>query len=138
MLGENEMTLITKSSTIYLADTNAPLRISGFAGSALDAGAPCYIDSNGKVLMAASGLVDEANHTMFDGVTISAVVVNGPVTLFGLGSRVHIAESGLTIGSRVWSGSVAGTLSDAKIASADTPIAKVCSATDIRIVRSSY
>lgn len=136
------MTHITKSSTIYLADTNAPLRISGFAGEALLAGAPCYIKSDGKVWMSGSAIVDATatgSHPAFDGMTISAVsAANDPVTLFGLGTRIHIADSGLTIGTLYYSGSVAGMLSDTKLATYDTPIAKACSATDIRIVRGSY
>ncbi len=132
------MTIITKGSNIYLADTHAPIRFSGTTGQNLDAGAPCYLNSDGRIYMSASAITDESTHPNFVGFTVQTYSASQPCTLFGLGSRLHIAESGLTVGARVWSGSVAGTIQDAKGATLDEPLAKVVSATDILVVRPSY
>jgi len=132
------MTIITKGANIYLADTHAPIRYSGISGAALDAGAPCYLNSDGRIYMSGSALVDDTGHPNFVGFTVQSVSASAPCTLFGLGSRIHIAESGLTIGARVWSGSVVGTIQDAKGATNDVPYAKVVSATDILVVRGPY
>jgi len=133
------MAILVKGSSIYLADVHAPIRFSGFSGEALSAAAPCYLKSDGLVWMSGSAIVDEANHPMFIGMTVAAVsAANMPVTLFGVGSRIHVVDSGLTIGTRYWSGSTAGALSDTKLGTADTPIAKAVSATDLLIVRDPY
>jgi hypothetical protein len=131
---------ITKITAPYLADTIAPLRISPlYAGEAIPVCSPCFIHTDGKAYKCVSTEVDEANHTKFDGISIAgAAAANDPVTLFGLGARIHVCASGLTIGARYWVSATAGAIYDAKVASADTPIAKAVSATDIRIIRASY
>lgn len=132
------MALISKGTSIYLADTHAPIRLSGTTGAAIDAGAPCYLNSDGRIYMSGSAIVDDTGHTNFVGFTVQSYSASQPCTLFGLGSRIHYADSGLTIGARGWSGSVVGLLWDAKGATNDVPLVKVVSATDILVVREPY
>lgn len=109
-----------------------------FAGEAISAGDCVYLKSDGLIYKSASGIVDDANHPMFTGIVVNAASISAPVTAFGLGSRVKIADSGLTIGARYYSGSTPGYLDTTKAASADTVVAKAVSATDIEIVRANY
>jgi hypothetical protein len=131
---------LTKISAPYLSDTNLPVKMSGlFAGEVLPVACPCYIHTDGKVYKCVSTKVDEANHAVFDGFCISgALAIGDPVTLVGLGARIHVTASGNTIGARYWVSATAGAISDTKVATADAPIAKAVSATDIRIIRASY
>jgi hypothetical protein len=134
------MANLTKITAPYLADTIAPLRMSPlYAGEAIPVASPCYIAADGTVMKCVTTTVDEANHPWFDGICIAgAAAIGDPVTLFGLGARIHVTASGNTIGARYWISATAGSISDAKVASADVPFAKAVSATDIRIIRASY
>lgn len=131
---------MTKTAAPYLSDTIAPLRIAPlFAGEVLPVLCPCYIDTDGTVKKCVSTAVDIANHAKFDGICIKgAAAIGDPVTLYGLGARIKAADSGLTIGTLWWVSATAGALYDTKVASADTPVAKAVSATDIKIIRASY
>lgn len=110
-----------------------------YAGEALSMGNIVYLKNDGFVYKSGSAIVDDANHPMFTGIVVNAVSAgSAPCTVFGLGSRIKIADSGLTIGARYYSGSTSGLLDTTKNGSADTVIAKAVSATDIEIVRSNY
>ena len=138
------MAHVTKVSTASLDAISGAkaVSISGlFAGEALDAVAPCYIDSDGSVKMSvssASAVVLASGSTWevkFVGFTADNVVSGEPVTLFGKGSRFGYG-TGMTPGTTLFSGSVAGTLSDSVVLTNDVnPLATVISATDVLVIR---
>ena len=134
------MALITMSATVYLADPRTPLRLGSFVvgATALPIGAPCYITSTANTILpsitttTSPGLV---TNTAFNGFAIQAGAIGETITLFGLGTRIHIVESGLTIGAYYWCSATAGRISDALVLTGDIPFAYSASATDIIICR---
>jgi hypothetical protein len=133
------MAAITVDSKVKLSGLHSYL-FDGTAGSALTRGTPCYIDSNGKILTSGCALVDETGHDMFVGINIYDVPSGEPCTLALAGTKLHIADATLTIGTRYFSGSVAGALVDSKTQAAAnaTPVAKAISTSDIIVVRTAY
>lgn len=112
-------------------------QISGdlYAGEVLAAVAPCYIKaSDGKVYQCNGTAANEA--AKFDGFTARAVDINQPVTLYGIGARFQYG-SGMTIGADLYLSATAGVLADAPTAGGLVPIARVITATDIRVTRNS-
>jgi len=135
------MALITMgaANVVALADVHAPIRLGPFicGATAIPIGAPCYITSGGLVLPSITtttspGLV---TFTAFNGFVIPATAVGDPATLFGIGTRITIVASGLTIGAYYWCSATAGRISDALVLAGDTPFAYSVSATDIVICR---
>ena len=136
------MAHVTKVSTASIdAVSGAKIpAISGLlAGENLDAVAPCYIGADGSVFMAKSGssigIIATGSQVHYAGFTADSVLSGEPVSLFGKGSRFNYG-SGLTPGKLLFSGSVAGTLSDTQVLSGDiAPLAMVISATDIVVIK---
>lgn len=112
-------------------------QISGdiYAGEALDAVAACYIKAvDGKVYMSNGTAGNEA--AKFDGFTPRACALGQPVTLYGVGARFRYG-SGLTIGADLYVSATAGRLDDAASTGGITAIARVVTATDIRVTRNA-
>lgn len=133
------MAAITLDSKVYVSGLAVNV-FNGTAGSALSKGTPCYIDSNGKILTSGCALVDDAGNDMFVGVAINDAPSGEPVSLACIGTSLHVSNAGLTIGTRYYSGSVAGALVDTttQASSRHEPIGKAISASDILIVRPQY
>jgi hypothetical protein len=127
------LTIVTPTA---LSD-NAPFRLSSLiAGSALYAGNACYVASDGLVYQTYT-INTTGSLVEFDGICLDNTPLGGAVTLFGLGSRLKLA-SGMTIGTRFWSGSAAhlGLLSDTCYTTAEgDPICKAVSATDVVVTK---
>lgn len=108
-------------------------QISGnlIAGENLDAVAPCRIQSDGRVVMT-NGVANTAA-ARFDGFTARATKSGESVTLFGVGTRLRYGAA-LTPGGSMFAGTLAGILSDDATTGGLVAIARVISATDIRII----
>lgn len=134
------MAHLTKATIVppYLVNPRAPLRLGPLvAGAAIDPGSPCYIKPDGLVYMCittATGYV--ATVSAWDGFCIKARAIGDPVTLFGVGSRIHITETtGVLIGTFYWIAATAGQIDTTAAVATDLPFAKGVSATDIIIIR---
>lgn len=131
------MSLITKGDALSIDASSVPsaVRVSAlFAGEALDAVAPCYIDTNGNVRMSIDSQETVTNVSDFVGFTADTVVSGSPVTLFGKGARFSYG-AGLTPNTPVYVGATAGRLDDSQVSSADDPVALIISARDILVLR---
>lgn len=128
-------TQITPSTTDVSVVNKGEVLSPAYAGEALTKGDCVYLKSDGLVWKSGSAIVNVANHPAFAGIVVQSAVVNAPVTVFSRGSRIHIADSGLTIGQTYFSGSTAGYLTDTKAATADEITAVAVSSTDIYICR---
>lgn len=131
------MSLVTRASDISLDAASAmyaPQRPGLEAGEALDAFACCYIkQSDGKVYMSNATSANEA--AGFDGMTVKAYASGDTgVTLFGIGTKMRYA-TGLTPGAILYIGATAGRLDTAATTGDAVGIARVISATLIRITR---
>lgn len=131
------MALVTKASDASMDTASilyAPQRPGLTAGEALDALAPCYIkQSDGLVYMSNGTAANE--EASFDGMTPRAYALgDSNVTLFGLGTKLRYA-TGLTPGAMLYIGATAGRLDTAPTAGDGAGVARVISATLIRIVR---
>ena len=135
------MTTITKLSTAGVdglsaqkCDTISQL----FAGEALKKADACFIASDGLVYMSnytahQYSSITASGVSNFDGFTNKAVAVGEPVTLFGNGAQFGYGSS-LTPGILCYVTTSDGLIADAK-GGIDLPVAKVISATDIRVIR---
>ena len=131
------MSLITKGTVLSLdvASARAAVRVSAlFAGEALDAVAPCYIDTNGNVRMSIDSQETVTNVSDFVGFTAKAVTSGQAVTLFGKGARFSYGAS-LTPNTPVYVAGTAGRLDDSQVSSADDPVALIITAKDILVLR---
>lgn len=129
------MALVTRSSDASMDVSTgqfAPQITGLYAGEALDAAAPCYIKSDGKVWMSNGTAANAA--AAVDGFTPRAVKSGEPCTIFGEGARFHYG-SGLTPGATLYLGATAGRLDAAATTGDSTGIVKVVSATDIVVLR---
>lgn len=133
------MALVTIASDASF-DTGTASRaphISGdmIAGEALLACAPCYIKaSDGKVYMC-NGTAAGTETTRLAGFCPKAVAAGNPVDLFGLGTRMRYAASGLTPGAILFLGATAGRLDTAATTGDTVGVAQAVSDTDIRVTR---
>jgi hypothetical protein len=132
--------LVTRSATAG-GDANtlrfAP-QVSGdlIAGEALDAVAPCYIKiSDGKVYMSNGTAATEP--AKVHGFTARSYGIGQPVTLFGPGARLRLADSGLAIGA-LYVGATAGRLDTAATTGDATGVAFAINATDIVVGRYAF
>lgn len=130
------MALITKSSfngspLDMTTGVNAVKDGPYVAGEALDAAAPCYIKSDGKVWMSNGTGANAAGAV--HGWTAEAVAVGDPVTLFGLGVVFDYA-TGLTPGAILYTGATAGRLDGSATTGDTTGIAVAVSATKIKTI----
>lgn len=131
------MTLVTKASDASLDAASAmyaPQRSGLVAGEALDALAPCYIkQSDGYVYMSNATSANEA--AGFDGVTPRAYASgDSNVTLFGIGTKMRYA-TGMTPGAKLYIGATAGRFDTAATTGDEVGVARVVSATVIRITQ---
>ncbi|MBA3891544.1 MAG: hypothetical protein H0X64_13540 [Gemmatimonadaceae bacterium] len=127
------MALVTRSAEASIdASTGmvAPQITGLLAGAALDVAAPCYIHTDGTVLMA-DGTANNAAARVV-GFTPRAVASGQPVTLLGYGARFRYG-TGLTPGARLFLGATAGRLDDGATTGDAAGIATVISTTDIRV-----
>lgn len=131
------MALVTRSANASLDVSTAqfaPQIPDLVAGEALDAAAPCYIKAaDGKVYMCNAAAADEK--AVLAGFTARAVAAGQPVTLFGLGTRFHYADSGLTPGQKLYLAATAGRLDTAATVGDGVGVAQAVTATDIRVTR---
>jgi hypothetical protein len=116
------------------------------AGEALSAGDAVFIHSDGKVYQADAAdhkddLTLEAGTTdpvlsisKFDGMVNEDYAVGEPVTIFGAGCIFGYGSS-LTPGAFYWVSGTQGALSDARVATNDSAVAKAISTQDILILR---
>jgi hypothetical protein len=135
------MTDITKcaASKIALSDIHAPIRKTVIAGEAIDAGSPAYIESTGLAYMCVSGEcgVLAANVSKYDGFVINDTESGESVTLFGVGTRIHISDAGLQEGDFYFVSGNKGELATTSQLANDTylPVAKAITDSDIIVVR---
>jgi hypothetical protein len=131
------MSDVTKTSVLGI-DTNSAMRCvivsELFAGEALAKLDAVRIDSDGTVMKAVSTQCTISGEADFDGIVDRVYATGQPVTIFGQGVVCRYA-TGMTPGMPLWVSSNAGLLSDAKVASADEPVAKAISATDIKVIK---
>jgi hypothetical protein len=135
------MTVIAKSATPSMSTVGATQVVAGniYAGEELEAVAPCYIKSDGKVYMC-DGVAD-AEAAKFVGFTARHTELGEPVTLYGFGTRFKYG-SGLTPDAVLYLAEndgvynlVAGALDDAVTTGDTQGTALVVSATDIVVCR---
>jgi hypothetical protein len=105
------------------------------AGEVIPVASPVYIHSDGKIYKSVSSACTISNIAKFDGFVIDGCASGEVVTVWGIGTRVKVVASGLVIGTYQWVSATAGAISDTKVASADLPISKAVSATEIRVIR---
>ena len=101
------------------------------AGEALDAGAACYIKSDGKIWMS-NGTSNNAAAKFF-GITPTDYLVGETVTLYGPGTRVGYA-TGLTPGTPLYVAATAGRFDTGATTGGLAPVAVAVNATDIMII----
>jgi hypothetical protein len=109
------------------------------AGVTLVKGDACYIDANGLVQKAVSSAIGATGshlaESKFDGLVNEDCVSGSSVGgLYGAGAIFGYAAS-MTIGQHLYVSSTAGALNNAMPSAVDTPVAKVISATEIKILR---
>ncbi len=134
------MTVVTRGASLSIDTGQAVQVVAGniYAGEDLDAVAPCYIKSDGKIYMC-DGVAD-AEAAKFVGFTAREIKSGEPVTLFGCGSRFKYG-SGLTPGAMLYLAAVdiynndAGRLDTAATTGDTKGTAMVVSATDILVCR---
>lgn len=131
------MALITRDATASMdaIQGQKATNISGlYAGEALDAAAPCHIQSDGMVYM--SNATSDNADAYVDGWTARAVNSGEPVTLFGPGSRFRYAAAGtFTGGATLFLGATDGRLDGSATTGDADGVAFACSDTDIIATR---
>lgn len=120
------MALVTRSANASVETGSAQRapQVLGIALSAIDAGAPCYIDgTTGQIAMcnatAANALAVVA------GVAARAANAGEPVTLYGVGSIWHYSDADLTAGAILYVAATAGRLDTAATTGDAVGIAQV-------------
>jgi hypothetical protein len=136
------MALVTAAPTTTTVETRSaqhanqiPASLGLVAGEALLAAAPCYIKaSDGKVYMSNGTADNEAAE--LDGFTGKSYAAGEPVTLWGRGIIFEYG-TGLTPGAVLYIGTTAGRLDTAATTGDAVGVARVISATHIRVIRDS-
>jgi len=127
------MSAVTRSSTAGIDTATAMIapQLTGlYAGEDLGICAPCYIKaSDGKVNQSNGTAANEA--AKFFGFTPRAVKSGQPVTLYGNGTRMGYAASGLAVGAKLYIGTTAGALDTAATTGDAVGVAVAISATEI-------
>lgn len=134
----SDITLAADAGTEGQSMLKAQAAGSRQVGATILAGQPCYIDANGVIQLAISTaqyVTGSMAQSKFDGVLANDQISGSYATLYGRGVNVRIADSGLTIGGAIWVSNTAGKWADAKVATNDTPVAHVVSATSIVLER---
>ena len=113
------------------------VRYSCVAGQALAAGDACFVHTDGKAYKCDSADHASGNISFFEGITVNAVSAGQPTTLFGIGSKIYMTDTVVTIGSFWYVGANEGVLYDTKVATSDTalPVGKFITAHVMEIVR---
>lgn len=131
------MALLTKladASIDAASAAYAPQRSGLTAGEALDTLAPCVIDPADGLVYMSNGTAANAR-AGFDGFTARAYALGDTnVTLFGIGTKMRYA-SAMTPGNKLYIGATAGRLDSAATTGDAVGVAKVVSATVLRITR---
>lgn len=129
------MALVTRATDASVDASTAMVapQITGLiAGEDIDAAAPCYIHTDGKVYMADATAADaKAN---LAGFAPRAAKSGQPVTLYGAGTRMKYG-SGLTPGAKLYIGATKGRLDTAATTGDAVGVAQVVTPTDIRVTR---
>lgn len=125
------ITRVTAASVDASTAQFAPQITGLIAGEALDAAAPCYIKSDGKVYHS-NGTANNAAAAV-DGFTPRAAAAGQPITLYGPGTRFRYG-SGLTPGASYYLSGTAGKLDDAATTGGTAIIARAINATDIVVM----
>jgi len=99
------------------------------AGEAILAGAACYVKSDGKIWMSNGTAANAASS--FVGFAARAAAAGQPITVYGPGTRMRYAASGLTPGTKLFLGTTAGRLDTAATTGDAVGVAWAVSATDI-------
>lgn len=96
---------------------DAPMTAGYVAGEALDAAAPCFVDSSGLVRMCNRTAHKETDSgaTLYVGFTDRSVAVNQPVTLFGRGTEIHYAAATMTPGGYIFVADTDGRITQDEI-----------------------
>lgn len=117
------------------------------AGESLSAGDSVFVHSDGKVYQAdavdhvdtltiETGTTDFAiTVSKFDGMVNADYAVGEPCTIFGAGNILTKYATGLTAGAFYWVSGTQGALSDARVATGDSAVAKAISTTDVLVLR---
>ncbi len=129
------MALVTRDADASIDASTAAVapQITGLtAGEDLDAAAPCYIHTDGKVYMA-DGTAADAK-AVIAGFTPRAAKTGQAITLFALGARFRYG-SGLTPGAKLYVGATKGRLDAAATTGDAVGVAQVITTTDIRVTR---
>jgi hypothetical protein len=136
------MAILTAPATTTTVETRSaqhaaqiPASLGLVAGEALLTAAPCYIKaSDGKVYMSNGTGANEAAE--LDGFTGKPYASGEPVTLWGRGVIFEYG-TGMTPGAVLFIATTAGRLADAATTGDAVGVARVISATHIRITRDS-
>jgi len=140
---------LTRTNNAWIDATNIGVRISGLqAGEALVAGDAVFIHTDGKlyqsdaadhkdtVTLEAGGTDPVLETSKFDGFVMADYASGeGGVTVYGFGSILTKYSASQTAGSFYWISGTQGSLSDAKIGTNDSAVAKSISTTDILVLR---
>ena len=131
------MALVTITGSISYDAAHEEFKFGGLtAGEALVAGHAVLIKSDAKIYKAGTSVVTGSTQVAFDGFVMRDYASGDAVTIIGQGNIVMLdGNAGLTVGKELWLSATAGVLSDAKIAGADTPVAKAVSSSAIRVLR---
>ncbi|MGB1301547.1 MAG: hypothetical protein ACPG5O_10060 [Pseudoalteromonas tetraodonis] len=127
------MALVTRGTTASIdaiQGQKAPYISALVAGEALDALAPCYVKSDGKVYMS-NGTSNNAA-AKCHGFTPTAYASGAPVSLYGPGTRAEYG-SGLTPGAPLYVGATAGRLDASATTGGLVPVAIAVNAREIVI-----
>jgi len=127
------MALVTRAADASVDASTAAVaaQITGLiAGEDLDAAAPCYIASTGKVHMCDGTAADEK--AVLAGFTPRAAKTGQAITLFAAGARFRYGTS-LTPGAKLYLAATAGRLDSAATTGDPVGVAQVITPTDIRV-----
>lgn len=130
------MTLITITGSISYSVAKEGMKIATVAGETIFAGAACVLKSDDKAYLAGTTIVTGTTQVGFDGFAMRDYAANEPITLIGQNSVVMLdGNAGLTTGKELYLSATAGVVSDARVATVDTPVAKAISSTAVRVLR---
>jgi len=104
------------------------------AGAALTAGMPVRI-SGGFLYPADADVCTPANVSAYAGFAVDDVASGMGASAYGQGTVIRDYSTGLTSGVPLWISNAVGQLADAKVASADDPVAVAINSTDILIIK---
>lgn len=128
------MALVVKTSSPSV-DMSLAVHVSQIpdllAGEALEAAAPCYIHSDGKVYMSNGTAADAEARCA--GFTARPVASGEPVTLLGPGTRFGYADATMTPGAKLYLGTTNGRLDTATTTGDAVGVAIAVTASDILV-----